>query len=250
VTAILVADGEPGRAPVLCDRLVREGYDVDVAATGETALSGALSGVFDGVLLDAHLPGRSGLDVCRELRRSGFDGAVVLLTDRHEAVERVLGLKLGADDVLTRPYEPAELVARVAACLRRGAGRPSLPAPVVLRFGPLEVHLREARVLRHGRDVPLSPREFDLLRCFVENAGTVLSRDELLDRVWGADAMPSPRTVDVHVAWLRRKLEDDPGRPTLIRTVHRVGYRFAGKDGATGPSRPAADEVGGERPES
>jgi DNA-binding response OmpR family regulator len=226
MTSILLVDDDADLRLELWDRLVEEGYRVVMAADGEEALARAGAEGFDLVLLDATLPGRGGLDVCRELRRRGFDGPVILLTRGADVADRVLGLKLGADDCLARPFDVAELLARVEACLRRGAA--CAPAGRVRRFGGIEVDLRGARVLRDGRDVSMSPREFQLLRCLVEHAGTPLSRDQLLDRAWGRDAMPTPRTVDVHVAWLRHKLEVDPHRPTLIRTVHGVGYLFAG----------------------
>jgi DNA-binding response OmpR family regulator len=226
MTSILLVDDDADLRLDLWDRLVEEGYRVVMAADGEEALARAGAEGFDLVLLDATLPGRGGLDVCRELRRRGFDGPVILLTSGADVADRVLGLKLGADDCLARPFDVAELLARVEACLRRGAA--CAPAGRVRRFGGIEVDLRGARVLRDGRDVSMSPREFQLLRCLVEHAGTPLSRDQLLDRAWGRDAMPTPRTVDVHVAWLRHKLEVDPHRPTLIRTVHGVGYLFAG----------------------
>jgi two-component system, OmpR family, alkaline phosphatase synthesis response regulator PhoP len=226
MTDVLLVDADPDRKLALWDRLIEEGYHVEMAADGEGALTRALAGGFDLAILDVVLPGRSGLDVCHELRKRGFDGPVILVTDHAEVVDRVLGLRLGADDLLARPFDVAELLARMEACLRRGASR--APEPPVCRFGGIEVDLRGARVLRDGREVVMSPREFQLLRCLVEHTGIPLSRDELLDRAWGHDAMPTPRTVDVHVAWLRRKLEADPHRPTLIRTVHGVGYLFTG----------------------
>jgi two-component system alkaline phosphatase synthesis response regulator PhoP len=226
VTAILLADADPGRKNTLGARLAQEGYEVEAAADGEDALARALCGHFDLAILDVVLPGRDGLNVCLELRKGGFDGPVILVTDRAKAVDCVLGLRLGADDFLTRPFDVAELLARVEACLRRGERR--APVRPVRRFGTIEVDLRGARVLREGREVAMSAREYQLLRCLVEHAGIPLSRDQLLDRAWGRNAMPTPRTVDVHVAWLRRKLEADPRRPTLIRTVHGVGYIFAG----------------------
>ena len=226
MTAILLADADADRKSTLGDRLAREGYEVEAAADGDDALARALSGGVDLAILDAVLPGRSGLDVCLELRNRGFAGPVILVTDHAKAVDCVAGLRLGADDFLTRPFDVAELLARVEACLRRGERR--APARSVCRFGTIEVDLRGARVLREGREVAMSAREYGLLRCLVEHAGIPLSRDQLLDRAWGRNAMPTPRTVDVHVAWLRRKLEADPRRPTLIRTVHGVGYIFAG----------------------
>jgi two-component system alkaline phosphatase synthesis response regulator PhoP len=224
--SVLLVEDEADLRLALWDRLLEEGYRVDTAADGEEGLARALSGSFDLAILDVTLPGRSGLDICQELRRRGFDLPVILVTDRADAADRVLGLKLGADDFLAKPYDLSELLARVEACLRR-CDLPA-PAPSVRRFGDLEVDLVGARVLREGQPVPMSPREFQLLCCFIHHAGAVLSRDQLLDRAWGHDAMPTPRTVDVHVAWLRQKLEADPHRPTLIRTVHGVGYLFTG----------------------
>ena len=226
MTSVLLVEHDGDLRLDLWDRLVEEGYRVVMAADGGAALAQAGAERFDLVLLDATLPGKGGIEVCCELRRRGFDGPVILITDGADVADRVLGLKLGADDCLARPFDVTELLARVEACLRRGVAR--APAERVCRFGGIEVDLRGARVLRDGREVPLSQREFQLLRCFVEHADTPLSRDQLLDRAWGYDAMPTPRTVDVHVAWLRHKLEADPHRPTLIRTVHGVGYLFAG----------------------
>lgn len=226
MTAILLADADAGRKTTLGDRLALEGYEVEAAADGEDALARALSSRIDLAILDVALPGRDGLDVCLELRKGGFEGPVILVTDGAKAVDCVVGLRLGADDFLTRPFDVAELLARAEACLRRGER--GAPARSACRFGTIEVDLRGARVLREGREVAMSAREYQLLRCLVEHAGIPLSRDQLLDRAWGRNAMPTPRTVDVHVAWLRRKLEADPRRPTLIRTVHGVGYIFAG----------------------
>jgi DNA-binding response OmpR family regulator len=223
--SVLLVEGDADVRLALWDRLAEEGYRVVMAADAEEALARAGAETFDLVLLDAAVPRRSGLDACRELRQRGFDGSVILLTDNPGPADRVLGLRFGADDCLARPFDVAELLARIEACLRRGA---AAATGGVRRFGGVEVDLRGARVLRDGREVPMSPREYQLLRCLVEHAGTPLSRDQLLDRAWGRDAMPTPRTVDVHVAWLRHKLEADPHRPTLIRTIHGVGYLFTG----------------------
>ncbi|HYN03762.1 MAG TPA: response regulator transcription factor [Vicinamibacteria bacterium] len=228
MTSILLVQHDAATDVALSQSLVEQGYRVETAAAGQSALSRGESGGFDLVILDVTQPRRSGLDACRELRRRGFTGPVILVNDRDEVADRVLALKLGADDCLTRPFDAAELLARIEACLRRG---PALPTPTGVRqLGGIEVDLRGARVLRAGRPVAMSPQEFQLLRCLVEHEGTPLSRDQLLDRAWGRDAMPTARTVDVHVAGLRRKLETDPHRPTLIRTVHGVGYVFAGGD--------------------
>jgi len=220
---VLLAEADPLLLATLRERLLGEGYEVESLADGADLPATVRAGRFDLVVLD--LPLRDGLELCRELRRSAPETALIVATARACAADRVLGLRAGADDYLVKPFDPAELVARVEACLRRVGRRRE--GPDCRRFGELTVDLARAEVVRDGRRVTLSARELELLRCLVENAGTVLSRDALLDRVWGHDAMPIPRTVDVHVAWLRRKLEADPRRPTLIRTVHGVGYVFS-----------------------
>ncbi|HKZ32409.1 MAG TPA: response regulator transcription factor [Vicinamibacteria bacterium] len=226
---LLLVDPNAQRRLDVWDRLVEEGYRVEVAALGREALERVLSGGIDLVLLDVALGDRDGLSVCQELRQRGFSGALILVTDPERARERVRGLQLGADDVLTRPFELIELSARIEACLRRGTAFPA-PAAALLRFGDVEVDLRRACVSKAGRPVHVSPREFHLLRCLVERAGTPVSRAELLDHAWGRDAMPGPQTVDVHIAWLRHKLEQDPRRPALIRTVHGIGYVLSDPD--------------------
>jgi DNA-binding response OmpR family regulator len=224
---VLLAESDPRLLATLRERLLGEGYEVDSMADGADLLSTVRAGHFDLVVLD--LPAGDGPELCRQLRRSVPETALILATAGARVADRVLSLRAGADDYLVKPFDPAELVARVEACLRRRGRRRE--GPGCHRFGELTVDLARAEVVREGRRVALSARELELLRCLLENAGTVLSRDVLLDRVWGRDAMPIPRTVDVHVAWLRRKLEADPRRPTLIRTIHGVGYVF-GPDGA------------------
>jgi DNA-binding response OmpR family regulator len=223
MAALLLVDADARRRLDVWDRLVEEGHRVAALALGDEALERVGAGGVDLVLLDAALGDLDGLALCAELRRRGFAGALIVLIDPERARDRVSALRQGADDVLTRPFELAELVARVEACLRRGVAYRQL-SPRLLRFGDVEVDLRGACVSKAGRPVPLSPCEFRLLRCLVERAGAPVSRAELLDHAWGEDATPSPQTVDVHVAWLRRKLEADPRRPALIRTVHGVGY--------------------------
>ena len=214
---LLVAEDSKRRLDVW-DRLAQEGHRVELACEAREAKEAEESP--DLVVLD--LQGREGHRACEELRRRGFEGVIIMIVDPQSAPERVLGLKAGADDVLQRPFEVVELLARVEACLRRG---PVLAdARAMRRFGEIAVDLRGARVFRAGRAIGVSPREFELLRCLVERAGTPVSRVALLDYAWGRDAMPGPQTVDVHISWLRRKLEADPQRPTLIRTVHGVGY--------------------------
>jgi DNA-binding response OmpR family regulator len=223
---LLLVDANAQRRVDVWDRLVEEGYRVEMSALGAEAVERVSAGGIDLVLLDTALADRDGFSVCEDLRLRGFAGVLILVTDR---LERVRGLRLGADDVLTRPFEIIELVARIEACLRRRTAYRA-PAAVLVRFGEIEVDLHGASVSKGGRSVPLSPLEFQLLRCLVERAGRPVSRAELLDCAWGRDAMPSPQTVDVHIAWLRRKLERDPRRPALIRTVHGIGYVLSGPE--------------------
>jgi two-component system, OmpR family, alkaline phosphatase synthesis response regulator PhoP len=223
---ILLVEDDPGLRLTLTHRLDNEGYKVETAADGEDGLAQATNGGFDLVILDVMLPRKSGFDVCRDLRQRGVGTPVLMLTARHQVVDRVVGLKLGADDYLAKPFEMAELLARVEARLRRrDTGAPA----AVHRFGPVAVDLRRAEVTRDGERVDLSAKEFQLLKYFIAHRGATLSRNELLDEVWGYDAMPTTRTVDVHVAWLRRKLEAQPKHPRFILTIHGLGYKFVGE---------------------
>ena len=228
VRRILLVEDEPSLVLTLTDRLVSEGYQVETAGDGEAGLARALEGSFDLILLDVMLPGgRDGFEVCRELRSRGVQVPIVMLTARGQVVDRVVGLKLGADDYVTKPFEMIELLARIEALFRR-ARAPVAAAAGTYAFGDVRVDFRRAEVFRGGAPVPLSALEFKLLAYFIQNRGALLTRDELLDKVWGYDAMPTTRTVDVHVASLRQKLERNPSRPEYILTVHRRGYRFAG----------------------
>jgi two-component system alkaline phosphatase synthesis response regulator PhoP len=223
---ILLVEDEPGLRLMLVHRLAREGYRVETAPDGEEGLRRATEEHFDLVVLDVMLPGRSGFDVCRTMRLGGVETAVLMLTARAELADRVTGLKVGADDYLTKPFEMVELLARVEARLRRDGGRPE--APPAYRFGSVDVDFRRTEVHRDGQRVELSPKEFRLLRYLISRRGETLSRNELLDEVWGYDANPTSRTVDVHVAWLRRKLEEHPRQPQHILTIHGLGYKFTG----------------------
>jgi two-component system alkaline phosphatase synthesis response regulator PhoP len=226
---ILLVEDEPSLVLTVSDRLLSEGYQVETAGDGNTALSRALAEPFDLVILDVMLPGRDGFEVCRELRSRGGQVPVLMLTARSQVIDRVVGLKLGADDYLTKPFEMIELLARVEALLRRSNAPPvSAASAGTYTFGDVRVDFRRAEVLRGDEPVTLSALEFKLLAYFVENRGALLTRDELLDKVWGYDAMPVTRTVDVHVGSLRQKLERNPSHPEFILTVHRRGYRFAG----------------------
>ena len=224
---ILLVEDEPGLVMTLTDRLASEGYDVSSASDGEAALELVDRESFDLILLDVMLPGKSGFDVCRDIRQRSIETPVLMLTARSQVVDKVVGLKLGADDYLTKPFEMMELMARVEALMRR-APVPKGEAVGSYTFGPIRIDFKSAEVTRDGEPVELSALEFKLLRYFIEHRGATVSRDELLDKVWGYDAMPYSRTVDVHVSWLRQKLEANPSHPEYILTVHRQGYKFAG----------------------
>jgi two-component system alkaline phosphatase synthesis response regulator PhoP len=224
---ILLVEDEPGLRLTVSDRLRSEGHVVECAATGVEGLRRATEEAFDLVVLDVMLPGMSGFDVCRGLRARSVTTPILFLTARGEVVDRVVGLKLGGDDYLVKPFEMAELLARVEARLR-GPAVAEVARRDAYRFGGVHVDFRRAEVRRDGEPVELSAKEFQLLRYFIEHRGTTLSRDELLDGVWGYNAMPTTRTVDVHVAGLRRKLEANAARPEFILTLHGLGYKFVG----------------------
>ena len=224
---ILVVEDEESLVITLRDRLTSEGYVVDSIGDGDGAVDRIMKEKFDLILLDVSLPRRNGFDVCRDVRQRGIQTPILMLTARGQVIDRVLGLKLGADDYLTKPFDFAELLARVEALLRR-ARTLSGTASDSYAFGPIRINFRAAEVLREGQPVELSGLEFKLLRYFVEHRGALLTRDELLEKVWGYEAMPVTRTVDVHVASLRQKLEPNPSTPEFIVTVHGLGYKFVG----------------------
>ena len=225
-TRLLLVEDEPGLVLTLTDRLTREGYAVETSSDGESALERAAAEPFDLVLLDVMLPRLNGFDLLRELRKRGVETPVIMLTARSQVVDKVVGLKLGADDYVTKPFEMVELLARIEAKLRR---TPRVQHPVEgYRFGDIAVDFRRAEVMKDRKPLELSAREFQLLRYFIEHRGATLTREELLNEVWGYNAMPSTRTVDVHVAWLRQKIEPNPRHPQYILTVHGLGYKFAG----------------------
>lgn len=222
---VLLVEDEPGLVMALSDLLTSEGYTVETATDGNTAAARASGEPFDVIVLDVMLPGKSGFDVCRELRQQGKDVAVLMLTARTQVADRVAGLKLGADDYLTKPFEPQELLARIEALLRRVKNNRT---PVVrFRFADVEVDFDKGEVTKGGVPVSLAGKELELLRWLIDNRGKVVSRNELLEGVWEYQPGVSSRTVDVHIAWLRQKLEDNPQNPRHIHTVRGVGYRFS-----------------------
>ena len=225
---VLLVEDEPGLVLTLTDRLRSEGYVVSSATDGPSGLALATREAFDVILLDVMLPGASGFDVCRDVRQQGVQTPVIMLTARGHVADKVSGLKLGADDYVTKPFEMVELLARVEARLRR-APEPASGGIQEFRFGDVAVDFRSAEVTRGGVAVDLSAREYRLLQYLIEHRGATVSREELLKEVWGYDSMPLTRTVDVHVAWLRQKLEPNARRPTFIQTVHGLGYKFVGQ---------------------
>ena len=224
---VLLVEDEPGLQLTLTDRLSAEGYHVETAVDGDAAVRRATGEPFDIILLDVMLPGRDGFEVARTVRQQGVATPILMLTARTQVVDRVVGLKLGADDYLTKPFETIELLARMEALLRRAPAASGV-ALERYQFGEVLVDVRKAEVRRSGTIVDLSAKEFQLLRYFIEHRGATLSREELLTDVWGYNAAPSTRTVDVHVAWLRQKLEPNPRVPQFVLTVHGLGYKFAG----------------------
>jgi two-component system, OmpR family, alkaline phosphatase synthesis response regulator PhoP len=226
--SILLIEDEQALLSTLSLRLRGEGYVVDTAGDATEGLEKATSQPFDLIILDVMLPDRSGFDVCRDIRVAGLATPIMFLTARHQTTDKVIGLKLGADDYITKPYKAAELIARVEVLLRRV---PVRSGHGVHQFGSIQVDVRRCEVTRNGKPVYLSAREFHLLRYLIERAGATISRAELLRSVWGYDEGTLTRTVDMHVASLRDKLEENPKRPELIVTVAGVGYRFMGSRG-------------------
>jgi DNA-binding response OmpR family regulator len=222
MTRLLIVEDEPGIAFALEADLRSEGYDVTVANTGDDGLRLAEDEPFDLMLLDVMLPGKDGFEVCRQLRRSGVRTPILMLTARAHEAEKVMGLELGADDYLTKPFSPRELRARVKALLRRAAPH----ADDVFRVGDIEVDFGRCEVRRQGQVVDVTALEFKLLTAFVRSRGRVLTREQLLDAAWGRDVSLNDRVVDNHIVSLRRKIEPDPSNPRFLVNVRGMGYRF------------------------
>jgi two-component system alkaline phosphatase synthesis response regulator PhoP len=224
---VLLVEDEPGLVVTLQDGLGGEGFHVSVASDGAAGLHRATLEPWDVILLDVMLPGASGFDICRDIRRRGILTPIIMLTARGQLVDKLLGLKLGADDYVTKPFEMLELSARIDVQLRRRAAAPTAGSSEY-RFGDFFVDFRKAEITSGDDAVDLSAREFMLLKYFIEHRGATITRDELLNEVWGYESMPTTRTVDVHVAWLRQKIEPNPKRPQHLLTVHGIGYKFVG----------------------
>jgi DNA-binding response OmpR family regulator len=220
---ILVVDDEPTLRETLAEALESEGFRALTAADGRAALERFRADRPDLVLLDLMLPGLSGIEVCRIIRAES-SVPVVMLTARDSEVDKIVGLELGADDYVTKPFSVRELAARIRAVLRRAESLAAAEVPATIDLGPVQVDLAGHRVLRDGRPVPLKPKVYELLAHFVRHPGQVLSRDQLLEAVWGYDYPGETRTVDVHVHWLRGAIETDPAAPRLVQTVRGAGY--------------------------
>ena len=224
MSRILIVEDDVAIAVALEDDLRLEGYAVEVVHDGETASRRARDTAFDLILLDVMLPKKDGFEVCRELRRAGVSSAILLLTARTQETEKVLGLDLGADDYVTKPYSPKELRARIRALLRRGA--PAAEQGEVISFGECELDFARAELRRAGNPVAVTPLEFKLLSLFARRPGRVLTRRVLIDQAWGKETMITERVVDNQVANLRKKIEPAPTRPRFLKSVRGIGYRF------------------------
>jgi DNA-binding response OmpR family regulator len=228
---VLIVEDDEAMSIALRDGFQYEGYSVTVAKDGEAGLQMATAETPDLILLDVMLPKMTGLDICRQLRGDGNSVPIIMLTARGQEIDKVLGLKLGADDYITKPFGFMELLARAEAVLRRTrtpaatlAGAP----PETCRFGDVTIDFKRHEAKKGGQEIDLSPREFQLLAYFIQHKGEIVTREKLLDTVWDYNAIPFTRTVDMHIAKLRKKIEDNPSDPKHIVTVHRLGYKFTG----------------------
>ena len=224
MSRILIVEDEPDIALGLEDDLTVEGHEVEVVRDGDTASRRGREPEWDLILLDVMLPRKDGFEVCRELRRARVQTPIILLTAKAQEAEKILGLELGADDYVTKPFSPRELRARIKAVLRRF----SLPHQETYRFGEVEVDFARAEVRRAGAAVEVTPIEFKLLAAFIQRRGRVLSREQLLDAAWDRDTHVTDRAVDAHIVNLRRKIEPQPGEPKFLLSVRGLGYRFDG----------------------
>lgn len=223
---VLIIEDEPDMVLGLQDNFEFEGYEVLVARDGKDGMNQALSGKPDLILLDIMLPRMSGLDVCRQLRRNGVDIPVIMLTARGQEIDKVIGLEVGADDYVTKPFSIKELLARVRAQLRRASKQ--VVQIETYSLGDIELNFSNYQATKAGEQIELSPREFEILKYFIQHRGEAITRERLLDDVWGYDCFPITRTVDNHIAKLRQKIEPTPTDPQYIITIHRVGYKFLG----------------------
>lgn len=222
---LIIEDEEPIRM-ALEDDFRLENYEVEVASDGTEGLAKAEDPRIDLIILDIMLPGINGFDICRKLRNNGIKTPVIMLTAKGQEIDRVVGLEIGADDYVTKPFSPRELQARVKAILRRTESEPEENRGSKFRSGGLEVDFRKYSCSKNGKEVSLTAHEFGLLKYLVMNRGNVVSREELLDEVWGKDVYVTPHTVDTHMANIRKKIEDDAAKPQYILSIRSVGYKF------------------------
>jgi len=221
---ILIVEDESAIAGLLRDDLVLEGYEVQIVGDGEAATAAVASSPFDLVILDVMLPGKDGFDVCREMRHAGLAMPIIMLTAKTQESDKVMGLEIGADDYVTKPFSPRELRARVKAALRRASGE----TPDIYCFGEVEVDFGRRELRCGGAPVEVTTIEFKLLSAFIRHRGRVLSREQLLDEVWGHGVYVTDRAVDTHIVNVRRKVEPDPAVPRYVVSVRGAGYRFDG----------------------
>ena len=227
MTKILVVEDESSFSEALSYVLTKEGYQVTVADTGDGAIKAFDKEGADLVLLDLMLPGLSGTEVCRQLR-SRSQVPIIMLTAKDSEVDKVVGLELGADDYVTKPYSKAELIARIKAVLRRGGAESTEKVEKIISAGPVEIDIESHKVKVLGEYVPFPLKEFELLEFLVRNSGRVLTRVQLIDRIWGSDYFGDTKTLDVHIKRLRAKIEKDPANPIFILTIRGLGYKFEG----------------------
>jgi len=224
---ILIIEDEDSIRMALEDDFRLENYAVEVASNGLEGLAKASNPETDLIILDIMLPGINGYDICKKLRSQGIGTPIIMLTAKGQEIDRVLGLELGADDYVTKPFSPRELQARVKAVLRRMEKEPDVTGDILFRFGGLEVDFRQYQCRKDGKEIRLTAHEFGLLKYLIQNKGRVIDRYELLDEVWGKDVVVSHRTVDTHMANLRKKIEDDPNQSRLIISIRGIGYKFS-----------------------
>ena len=226
---ILIVEDDPSMAVALKDGISYEGFEVLYASDGLTGLELARTPDLDMLILDVMLPKMNGLDICKALRSEDIQTPIIMLTARGQEIDKILGLKLGADDYITKPFSFMELLARMECIFRRcNRDQRQVETEKTLSFGNVTIDFRNHKASKDNQDLKMSPREFLLLEFFLSHRGKIVTRDELLDAVWGYESIPFTRTVDAHIAKLRKKIEDDPADPQYLVTVHRMGYKFTG----------------------
>lgn len=223
---ILIVEDDPSIQMGIKVSFEQENYEVITASDGITGVRYALEKKPDLILLDLMLPGKNGFDVCREVRASGYRKPIIMLTSKKEEVDKILGLEIGADDYVTKPFSIRELQARVRANLRRADIMPEPGQPAVINFGDFSMDLKKKELSKNGNLINISVKEFQILKYFTDHSGEVVTREMLLDDVWGYDSYPTTRTVDNYILNLRKLIEDDPSKPKHLLTVHTLGYKF------------------------